>query len=95
MQSRQQRALLGLIGFALASCVSRSDIEEIKKDQKEILAKLDKVQRGGPQQPPGPQQQQRPQGPDPGKAYAFPVGNSPSKGPADALVTIVEVSDFQ
>ncbi len=27
--------------------------------------------------------------------FRVPVGNSPSKGPRDALVTIVEVSDFQ
>jgi hypothetical protein len=27
--------------------------------------------------------------------FRVPVGNSPSKGPRDALVTIVEISDFQ
>jgi protein-disulfide isomerase len=36
----------------------------------------------------------RPQ-PDPNAVYRVPVGNSPTRGPADALVTIVEFSEFQ
>jgi len=36
----------------------------------------------------------RPQ-PDPAAVYRVPVGNEPSKGPANALVTIVEVSDYE
>ncbi|MDH5490858.1 MAG: thioredoxin domain-containing protein [Myxococcales bacterium] len=39
-------------------------------------------------------EQARPQ-PDPAAVYRVPVGNEPSRGPADALVTIVEVSDFE
>lgn len=33
--------------------------------------------------------------PDPAAVYKVPVGNSPSRGPADALVTVVQFSDFQ
>jgi protein-disulfide isomerase len=33
--------------------------------------------------------------PDPAAVYRVPVGNEPSKGPANALVTIVEVSDYE
>jgi protein-disulfide isomerase len=40
------------------------------------------------QRPPRPQE-------DPKAVYKVPVGDSPAKGPADALVTIVESSDFE
>lgn len=76
------------LGFA-AACVTRGDIEEIKETQKDILKKLDERPAARPQRPP------RPRGPDPAKTYAFPVGESYAKGPKDAWVTIVEVSDFQ
>ena len=83
-------AALGLVVLACNPQQAR-DIEEIKKNQKDILAKLDTIARSGGR-PAAPQQ---PQGPDPAKTYAFPTGDSPAKGPADAWVTIVEVSDFQ
>ena len=79
--------------LALGACVSRNDIEEIRKDQKAILAKLDALQRGGGM---AQQQPQRPRGgPDPQMVYSFAVDDSPVKGSTDAWVTIVEVSDFQ
>jgi protein-disulfide isomerase len=43
--------------------------------------------------PPEPAQPRRM--PDPAAVYKVPVGKSASKGPADALVTIVEFSEFQ
>jgi protein-disulfide isomerase len=45
----------------------------------------------------GPAAAQRPQPPreDPRAVYRVPVDDSPLKGPADALVTIVESSDFE
>jgi protein-disulfide isomerase len=43
--------------------------------------------------PAQPQQPRRV--PDPKAVYKVPVGSSPTRGPADALVTIVEFSDFQ
>ncbi len=46
-----------------------------------------------PDQPEQPQQPQRQ--PDPAAIYRVPIGNSAVKGPADALVTIVQVSEFQ
>ncbi len=54
---------------------------------------------GGGRQPARPAQApgQRPQRPvdDPKAVYRVPVDGSPAKGPADALVTIVESSDFE
>ena len=93
MRLPQHRVPLLLLGFTfLAGCITRADIEEIKKNQKDILAKLDSAGKAaGPQRPTPP----RPRGPDPANTYAFPAGDSPSKGPKDALVTIIEVSDFQ
>ena len=78
----------------LTACVDPNDIKEIKKNQKQILEKLDEVSKArpaGPQQPMGPQ----PGRPDPNKVYAFEVGDSPQKGPKDAWVTIIDVSEFQ
>ena len=86
-----------LIGLAtLSACgASPGDVEEIKKGQKDILAKLDnvekavqKVQAAAPAQPPRPQT-------DPNKVYDIPIGGSPVKGPKTAKVSIVEFSDFQ
>jgi protein-disulfide isomerase len=85
---------VALVSLALASCVDPNDISEIKKNQKQILDKLDEVAKQRAAQP-TPQQPQRPRGPDPSKAYSFDVGKSPVKGPNDAWVTIIEVSDFQ
>lgn len=77
---------------------SPEEFAELKKKQDEILSKLDKeiipkvdkLASARPAAAPA-----RPGRPDPSKVYAFPVGDSPAKGPADAWVTVVEVSDFQ
>lgn len=82
------------VGVGLSACVDPNDIKEIKKNQRQILEKLDEVAKKGPAAPARPQRPQ-PGRPDPNKVYAFPAGDSPAKGPADAWVTVVEVSDFQ
>ena len=78
-----------LLGIGLAACVTRGDIEEIKENQKKIMDKLDKSGRAAPQRP------QRPRGPDRAATYSVPIGESMARGPADAWVTLVEVTDFQ
>jgi protein-disulfide isomerase len=94
MLSPSARALL--LGVAtLAACGgSASDIEEIKKGQKDILAKLDGLDKTVQQLKAQPAAAQRPQM-DPNKVYTIPIGDSPVKGPKQARVTIAEFSDFQ
>jgi len=87
-------AFLGLA--ALAACGGRGDIEELKKGQKEVLAKLDSLDKSVQQMkaaapaatPPRPML-------DPNKVYTVPIADSPVKGPRTAKVTIAEFSDFQ
>ena len=78
----------------------KSNQGEIKERQRRILEKLDRIDermkaKPTPQRPPQAQAQQRPGKPDPSKTYAFAAGDSPSKGPKDAWVTVVEISEFQ
>ncbi len=61
-----------------------SKLEDLGKGQKEILAKA-----AAPARPAAPAAE------DPNKVYDIPVGNSATRGPADAKVTIIEFSDFQ
>ncbi|MFO7563947.1 MAG: thioredoxin domain-containing protein [Enhygromyxa sp.] len=55
-----------------------------------------KAKRDAPARPQNKQAQQaRPGKPDPSKNYAVPVDDRPSKGSDEALVTIIEYSDFE
>ena len=89
-----KQLLVAVVAVGFAGCVTRAEVEEIKNGQNTILAKLDKLEKSGMGRPaaPAPAPQR---GPDASKVYAFPVGEAAVHGPADAWVTIVEVSDFQ
>jgi len=87
------------LALVVSGCAQKSDVEAVQVTQKEILAKLEKldkdqatllakVQAGAA--PAGA----RPQV-DPSKVYEIPVGNSSVRGPKNAPVTIVMFSDFQ
>jgi protein-disulfide isomerase len=55
-----------------------------------------KTKRDAPARPDAKQEQgARPGKPDPSKNYAVPVDDRPMKGSAEALVTIIEYSDFE
>ncbi|MBI4839161.1 MAG: thioredoxin domain-containing protein [Nitrospirae bacterium] len=73
-----------------ASADIQSTLNEIQKTQKEILQKLDALEKkvSGPAQPPRPAV-------DYSKVYTIPIGNSPVKGDKHAPVIIAEFSDFQ
>jgi len=88
-------AFLGLA--TLAACgASPTDVEEIKKGQKDILAKLDNLDKTVQQlKAAAPAAAARPAAADPNKVYTIPVTAGQVRGPKDAKVTIVEFSDFQ
>ena len=96
MLSRSARSLL-LSVVTLAACGgSASDIQELKKGQKDILAKLEGLDKTV-QQMKAAQPAAAPQRPqmDPNKVYTIPVGTTPVRGAKTAKVTIAEFSDFQ
>lgn len=76
----------------------KSDLEEIKAMQQQILERLDaqdKLLKEIQQKIQAPAAAQRPQV-DPNKVYAIPVPPEATiKGPKDARVTIFEFSDYQ
>ena len=94
MRKRPTRfAFLGLA--TLTACgASPTDVEEIKKGQKDILAKLDGLDKTVQQLKAQPAAAQRPQQ-DPNKVYTLAATPGQVRGPKDAKVTIVEFSDFQ
>src|SRR5262245_10909697 len=89
-------ACVGVLGGALLSgCRDDAKMTELRDQQREILTKLstleekiDKAARTAAAAPARP-------GPDPARAYALPLGKSPSRGPDNGAITIVEFSDYQ
>ena len=76
-------------------------INEMKDGQQVILKKIATLEKtinnlvlANKNKPADNKKQQPPQA-DPNKVYNIPIGDSFTKGPADAAVTIIEWSDFQ
>ena len=91
MLSRSVRMVL-LGAVTLAACgTNQADVEEIKKGQKDILAKLGDLEKAVQQVKAAPAQ---PPKLDPNKVYNIPA-NAYLRGPKTAKVTIAEFSDFQ
>src|SRR5207249_8567403 len=81
------KPVVSVVGLAaLTACQGGGDIEELKKGQKDILAKLDSLDKAVQQVKAGAPAA-RPQM-DPNKVYTIPVADSPVRGPKTAKVTI-------
>ena len=95
MRTASTLGLLVIVA-ALSACDggSRADIDEIKKGQKDLLAKLENVEKAVQAIKSAPAAPGRPQI-DPNKVYNIPLTDAHPKGPKNAKVTIVEFSDFQ
>ena len=88
---RQHIVALGVISV-LAACGNSEEVRQLQEGQRKLEAKLAELEKKVSQA--APAAAGRPQI-DPNKVYDIPVGNSPSKGPADAPVILAEFSDFQ
>ena len=88
------KPVVTIAGLATLAACQGGDIEELKKGQKDILAKLDSLDKAV-QQVKAAAPAARPNAPDPNKVYTIPIADSPVRGPKTAKVTIVEFSDFQ
>jgi len=87
------------LAVAVAGCAQKSDVDAVQSSQKEILAKLESMEKDQKtilakvQAPPAAAAAAN--APDPNKVYTIPVGDSAVRGPKNAPVTITMFSDFQ
>ena len=77
-------------------------INEVKDGQQVVLKKIATLEKtinnlalANKNKPADDKKKQQPPQADPNKVYNIPIGDSYSKGPDDAAVTIIEWSDFQ
>jgi protein-disulfide isomerase len=85
-----------ILGAALLpGCRNDEALDEVRRQQSQILAKLAVLEEKIDKAAARPATQAAQRGPDPARAYALPLGKSPTKGPENGAITIVEFSDYQ
>ena len=93
------RNIRGAVPFASFQTVIDEELATAKKLQEQGVTKAQMyatLTKNGLEKAAPPKPQQRPGQPDPNAVYKVPLqGDEPQKGPDDALVTIVEFSDFE
>ncbi|MGB5812921.1 MAG: thioredoxin domain-containing protein [Polyangiales bacterium] len=93
------RNIRGAVPFASFKTVIDEELATAKKLQEQGVTKAQMyatLTKNGLEKAAPPKPQQKPGQPDPNAVYKVPLsGDEPQKGPDDALVTIVEFSDFE
>ena len=98
--------VIGLAGTLISCNIENNEnsnqaIDELKDGQQVILKKIATLEKTinnlalANKNKPADNKQQQPPKADPNKVYNIPIGDSFSKGPDNAAVTIIEWSDFQ
>ena len=109
MKNKVMQLLSVTFSILLVSCNTadttnlEAKLDTISDDQKVILKKMSSLEKtvknlelaSKTQPAPAKNNKQEPPKADPNKVYNIPIGDSFSKGPANAAVTIIELSDFQ
>ncbi len=84
-----------LLGVVAAGCGTAADVEEIRATQERILERLTALERNDQALLASLRSGAVPDGADATEVHEITVGTSPTKGPKDAPVTIVEFLDYE
>ena len=98
--------IIGLAGTLISCSIENNEnsnqvIDELKDGQDVILKKIVSLEKSinnlalANKNKPADNNKKPPPQADPNKVYNIPIGDSFTKGPEDAAVTIIEWSDFQ
>ena len=101
-----QLFIAGTAGLLISCSIENNEnsdqtINELKDGQEVILKKIASLEKSinnlalANKNKPADNKKKQPPQADPNKVYNVPIGDSYSKGPKDAAVTIIEWSDFQ